>query len=98
MTDTVVKTGTYLYDGQIACDVRIVYSPTRYGSDDPLDPPEEDGQRESYYLQYGGTEHRGAFVGGGGCFDSLEEAMQHAAETMQNLAWDETVLDRGTVV
>ena len=87
MTDTVVKTGTYLYAGQITCDVRIVYSPIRYGSGDPVEPPEEDEQRDSYYLQYGGVEGRGAMVGGGGCFDTLEEAMQHAGETMQHVSW-----------
>jgi hypothetical protein len=87
LTDKVVKTGTYLYAGQITCDVRIVYSPIRYGSGDPVEPPEEDEPRDSYYLEYGGTEQRGAFVGGGGCFDTLEEAMRRAGETMEHVSW-----------
>ncbi len=86
--EKVVKAGTFLYDEVITCDVRIVYSPVRHGSGDPVDPPEQDEQRDSYYLQYGGTERRGVFIGGSGCFDTLEEAMRHAAKTFQNLVWD----------
>ena len=43
---------------------------------------------DSYYLQYGGTEHRGVFIGGSGYYDTLEDAMQHVAQTVQNLVWD----------
>jgi hypothetical protein len=87
MHDTVVKTGTYLYAGTVVCDVRIVYSPIRHGSGDPVEPPVKDERRDSYYLEYGGTEHRHAFIGGGGCFDTLEEAVRHASETMEGVSW-----------
>jgi hypothetical protein len=87
MTDTVVKTGTYLYGGKVVCDVRVLYSSIRYGSGDPVEPPVQDEQRDSYYLQYGGIQERGVFIGGGGCFDTLEEAMSHAAQTMEGLLW-----------
>ena len=86
--EEVVKAGAFLYDGLVTCDVRIVYSAIRHGSGDPVEPPEQDEQRDSYYLQYGGTEHRGVFIGGSGCFDTLEEAMRQAAQTFQNLVWD----------
>lgn len=36
----VVKKGTFLYDGTVECDLRIVYSKIRYGSGDYEDPPE----------------------------------------------------------
>ena len=87
--ETVVKTGTYRYAGSVVCDVRIVYSPIWHGSGDPFDPPEHDEQRDSYYLEYGGTEYRHAFIGGAGRFDTLEEAVQRAAETMENVVWIE---------
>ena len=86
--EQVVKTGRYLYAGEIWCDLRITYSSTRYGSGDPVEPPEQDEKRDSYYLQYGGTQHRGVFIGGSGCFDTLEEAMRHAAQTMPGVVWD----------
>ena len=66
------RLGTFLYDELVTCDVRIVYSSTRRGSGDLVEPPEEDEHRDSYYLQYGGTEHRGVFIGGSGCFDILK--------------------------
>jgi hypothetical protein len=89
MTETVVKTGTWLYDGQVVCDVRIVYSPIRFGSGDPVDPPEDDEERPSYYVEYGGPQQRHAFVGGGGCFDSLEDAVRGASERVPGLAWND---------
>jgi hypothetical protein len=89
MAESVVKTGTYLYAGRVVCDVRIIHSPIRYGSGDPVEPPVQDEQRDSYYLQYGGTGRRDAFIGGGGCFDTLDEAMRRASETMESLTWVE---------
>ena len=91
MADTTVKTGTYLYAGEIMCDVRIVHSLIRCGSGDPVEPPEQDEQRDSYYLEYGGTARRGVFVGGGGCFDTLEAAMHYAKTTMAQVVWDTEV-------
>lgn len=35
-----VKRGTFLYDGTVTCDVRIVRTEMRYGSGDHDDPPE----------------------------------------------------------
>ena len=32
----VVQVGTYLYDGQVECDLRIVFSPVRYRSGAPV--------------------------------------------------------------
>jgi len=90
--EIVVRTGTYLYAGTIVCDVRIVYSPIRYGSgDEHVDQPEDviDQERDTYYLEYGGTEKRGAFISGGGRFDSIEEAMHRAEATMEGLTWQE---------
>ena len=85
--DIVVRRGTYLYDNQVECDVRIVYSHIRYGSGDPVDPPESDEPRDSYYVQYGDVMNRGAFVGGAGCFDTLDDAVRHAERLMQGLRW-----------
>ena len=39
-TEKVVKTGTFLYDDTVLCDVRIVYSTIISGSGDWEDPPE----------------------------------------------------------
>jgi hypothetical protein len=89
MVEKVVKTGTYLYAGEVVCDLRIVYRPTRWGSGDHEDPPEiaNDLDCDSYYVEYGGTTQRGAFVSGGGCFDTLEEAMRQAQQTVEDLTW-----------
>ena len=50
----VVKTGTFLYDGQITCDVVIVRGPICYGSGDYEDPPEfvRDHEQETFYIHY----------------------------------------------
>jgi hypothetical protein len=78
--DRIVKTGTCLYDGQVECDLKIVYSPIRYGTGDYEDPPEIENDQEvdTYYLWYGSTIERNQFSAGGGGFSSLPEAMAAA--------------------
>ncbi len=78
--EAVVKEGSFLYDGKVECDVRIVRSPVRYGSGDYEDPPDiqNDLKRETFYIEYGSTTQRGVFTAGGGGFASLAEAMAYA--------------------
>ena len=49
----VVKTGTFLDDGTVECDLRIVHEPIRFGSGDCRDPPElqEDVIADTYVVQ-----------------------------------------------
>jgi hypothetical protein len=72
----VVATGTFLYDGIVECDLRIVFSPIRYGSHDYEDEPEiaDDIVTDTYYIEYGSTTQRGVFNAGGGGYPSLAEA------------------------
>jgi len=78
--ETIVKEGTFVYDGRIQCDVRIVHSPIRYGSGDYEDPPEieNDLEQDTFYIHYGSTTERGVFNAGGGGYPSLAEAMAAA--------------------
>lgn len=77
--DTLVKEGTFLYDGQIVCDLRIVHCSVSFGSGDHEDPPEvcNDVAQDTFYVWYGSTTARGDFNTGGGGFSSLSEAMAH---------------------
>lgn len=75
-SEKIVATGTFLYDGTIECDLRIVFSPVRYGSGDNEDLPDiaNDTVTDSYYVQYGSIAQRGSFNAGGGGYPSLAEA------------------------
>ena len=79
-TDAVVMEGTYLYDGTVVCDLRIVRRPIRFGTGDCEDPPEirDDLVQDTFYLEYGSTTQRGAFNAGGGAHSSLSAAMAQA--------------------
>jgi len=84
--EKIVKTGTYLYDGTVLCDIRIVYSSIRYGAGDWEDPPElaQDQHGAFFGVQWGSTTARGIFnaaSGGGSC---ISEAVA-AAESMQGV-------------
>ena len=81
--EKVVKTGTFLYDDIVLCDVRIVYSTIRYGSDDWEDPPElaEDQHGDFFGVQWGSTTARGIFNAGSGGGTCISEAIA-AAESM----------------
>jgi len=74
--EVVVKSGTFLYDGTITCDLRIVRSQVRPGSGDWEDPPElaNDVEGEFFYVQYGSTTQRGHFNVHGRGGATLEEA------------------------
>jgi hypothetical protein len=86
----IIKQGTWLYSGEVVCDVRIVKHGWRYGSGDYEDDPEvrEDTQGEFYYVQYGSTTDRGVFYEPGFCFNSLEEAINDAySQTLGTVRW-----------
>jgi hypothetical protein len=86
----IIKQGTWLYAGQVVCDIRIVKHHWRYGSGDYEDNPEdrEDRQGEFYYIQYGSTIERGIYPGHGVCCDSLEEAIKQAnSQTQDTVRW-----------
>ncbi|NRR32447.1 hypothetical protein HSX11_19965 [Oxalobacteraceae bacterium] len=75
--EEIVKTGTFLYDALVTCDVRIVRSPICYGSGDHEDPPEiaDDHARETFYIQYGSTTERGRYTSGGRGYPTLSDAV-----------------------
>jgi hypothetical protein len=77
--ESVVQAGTFLYDDQVVCDLRIVLSPVRYGSGDYEDPPEmaDDVNQDTFYIQYGSTTARGVFNASGGGFPTLSAAVAH---------------------
>ena len=87
--ERVVKTGTYLYANEIVCDVCIVYSPVRYGTGDHADDDEYgiDQDIDSFYVDFGGTERRGAFVSRSGCFPSMAEAIGYVERTVEGVTW-----------
>ena len=74
-----VQVGTFLYDGQVVCDLRIVLSPERGGTGDYEDQPEvsDDADENTFYIEYGSTTSRGVFSTGGGGFPTLPAAIAH---------------------
>jgi hypothetical protein len=84
--------GTYLYDGTVECDLRIVHSPVRYGSGDLEDPPEIENNVavDTYYVWYGSTTARGVYNSGGGGYPSLADAVasvEAAADIGRTVRW-----------
>jgi hypothetical protein len=75
--ENIVKSGTFLYDGTVLCDVCIAYSPIRCGTGDYEDEPDvaNDLEIDSYYVWFGSTTERGQFNAGGGAYSSLEGAI-----------------------
>lgn len=88
----VLKQGTWLYAGEVVCDIRIVKHDWRYGTGDYEDPPEvrEDQQGEFYYLEFGSAVKRGEYPSRGGCHYSLSEAVREAdAATHGTVRWND---------
>jgi hypothetical protein len=80
----VVKEGTYIYASSVECELRVVFSPVRFGSGDAEDDSQEreDVAVDTYYVQWGSTTEHGMFVAGGGGFASLEEAVAAAESAL----------------
>ena len=75
--EVVVKRGTFLYDGTVTCNLRIVRRRVRPGSGDWDDPPElaNDKEGEYFYVQFGSTTDRGRFNASGGGGATIDEAI-----------------------
>lgn len=90
-TGPILKQGTWLYDGEVICDLRIVRHDWYYASGDYEDPPEvrEDRQVEFYYLEFAPPLKRGEFQGGG-CYESIAEALRDSARlTNGTVKWND---------
>jgi hypothetical protein len=81
-SENIVKTGTFLYDGSVLCDVCIAFSPVRFGTGDHEDSPDVSGDAKvaTYYVFFGSTTERGRYNAGGGGYSSLEEAIANVEQ------------------
>ena len=84
------RQGTFLYDGTVVCDVRIVRTEVRYGSGDYEDPPEEaeDQPGPWFYIEWGSTTKRGEYPAGGGGYPTIAEAMMGAEKQVGTIRWE----------
>ena len=87
--ETVVKRGTFLYGGEVTCDVRIVRRPFRPGTGDLEDSPEValDQPGAWFEVQFGSTTERGRFSSGAGGGSSLEDAMEIVERSVDGVTW-----------
>jgi hypothetical protein len=87
-----VKQGTFLYDGSVVCDVRVVQTEVCFGSGDSEDPPEvaEDRPGPCFYVEYGSTTKRGEYRAGSGGYGALEEAVAEAEKQVGKIDWLES--------
>lgn len=92
---TVVKEGTWLYDGTVPTGVRIVRCPVRYGTGDWEDPPDirEDLAEPGFDVQWASaTTPRDYGNFASARYSSLQEAVAHvetSAWAASTLKWDE---------
>lgn len=87
----IIKQGTWLYAGEVVCDIRILKHGWFYGSGDYEDEEgvREDRPGEYYYIEYSAAGERGVYRGPHGGYASLEEALWEAAvSTHQTVRWE----------
>jgi hypothetical protein len=88
-TDRVVKTGTFHYDGLPVCKVRIVQTCVRPGSGDHEDAEEWREDQTGIFFRIDYTLPRSdRFAAGGGYCDSLSEAMDAVAGSVEGVVWN----------
>lgn len=86
--ETLVLSGTWLYDGEIATEVHVIKSNFKPGSGDYEDPPEikDDHYGEFFDIRIG------RFPDGrppcGGSYTTQREAMEYAARVCPTLKWN----------
>lgn len=81
--NNIVKTGTFLYDGSVLCDVCIAYSPIRFGTGDYEDQTGsgDDADVDTYYVFFGSTTERGRYNAGSVGYSSLAEAIARVEQS-----------------
>jgi hypothetical protein len=87
--ETVVRAGTYLYDGTVLGDLRIVRTNVRFGSGDHLDEPEvrEDQPGTWFDVQNTLAGERGQFKSGILGFGTIEEALGWIEGKFAGVVW-----------
>jgi hypothetical protein len=86
----VVKQGTWLYAGEIVCELRILRHGWNYGSGDYEDEEDvrEDKEGEFYYIEYASPTNSTEYKTRAGGYESLEEAMTAATlATHGTISW-----------
>lgn len=86
--EVIVRVGTYLYDGNVRGDVRIVQTPLRSTLGDPA-AATEDAQGTWFDVEYTPAGERDQFKNGVVGFDSLESAVRWVAATFSGVVWRE---------
>jgi hypothetical protein len=86
----VMKEGTFRYDSERSCKVRIVQVGFRPGSGDFEDSENwrEDRHGTFYRIDYT-SPHSLEFTAGGGYSPTLEEAIQFVERSVQDVEWQE---------
>lgn len=79
-----IRRGTWLYDGSVRREVRIIRQSTLYGSGDYEDPPDiaDDRDCECFGVLFETATGGPPRFAGGGQFKSLEDATQHVEELL----------------
>ncbi len=87
-TEQIVREGTFLYDGERLCKVRIVRVGFRPGSGDHEDPEElrEDQHGTFYRIDYA-PPRCDRFGAGGGYQTTLEAAVQAVEGSVAGVEW-----------
>jgi len=84
-----IKKGTWLYDGSVPCEVRIVHHSVLHGSGDYEDEAtvSEDQETECFYILYQTPVGQPPWVGGGSAL-TLDEAVLLAEEKIsESIVW-----------
>ena len=86
----VLKSGTWLYAGEVVCDVRIIVQNWDYYFEEGFDPdpPSLNENGEAYYVQFASPVERNAFGQRSRTCLSFEEALKLAEEMSPSpIAW-----------
>ena len=91
-TDSLVKRGTFLYDGSVRCAVEIWQTDFRPGSGDYEDPEgiREDAHGAFFEIRYASPGQDRMTAGGGWC-DSLQAAMSAVESATRGVQWSDSV-------
>ena len=85
----IVMRGSWLYADKVRCEVRIVRQSVRYGSGDYEDPPDIRDDRDGECFAVLFQNSTGSGFGGGGQYDTLEEAIEYVAQLVPGVEWSE---------
>lgn len=87
--EEVIRVGTWLYDGRVPAQLRIIRQEVSYGTGDYEDPPDirEDREGPCFVIHWGSPGEQDTFKSRSASYPTIEDAVGAAEAMVHTIEW-----------